>query len=215
MAQHLHRAGYQTSVLIANPNAGRMSGLERGVDFFREDWEELSYGGESRRHKESSRHLHEAFWKWREAYPAEPYWVHFQTVDIHSDFPALAPFSGLFVSPEQLKTWKEWESRLSSWGIWSGTWEETGLSRVAFWSVMQGLYDETMAYNDYQIGRLVERLKAEGEWENTLLIVASDHSIRAAMGDMAVAMQDSLPPRGMFLYPMFRPSISRIPLMFV
>jgi arylsulfatase A-like enzyme len=61
----------------------------------------------------------------------------------------------------------------------------------------------------------VERLKAKGEWENTLLIVAADHSIRAAMGDMAVAMQDSLPPRGMFLYPMFRPSISRIPLMFV
>jgi arylsulfatase A-like enzyme len=32
-----------------------------------------------------------------------------------------------------------------------------------------------MAHQDYQLGRLVERLKAEGEWENTLLIIASDH----------------------------------------
>jgi len=216
MGQHLHRAGYQTGVFIANPNAGRMSGLDRSVDFFREDWEAFAYGGGERgNRRESSRYLHEAFFDWRDKYPGEPYWVHFQTVDIHSNEPAVAPFSGLFVGPQQLKTWEEWKDSLNSYGIWSGSWEETGISRVAFWSVMQGLYDETMAHNDYQIGRLVERLKAEGEWENTLLIVGSDHSITAAMGDVAVAMQDSLPPRGLFLYPMFRPSISRIPLMFV
>ncbi|KPK56021.1 MAG: hypothetical protein AMS21_13035 [Gemmatimonas sp. SG8_38_2] len=216
MAQHMHRAGYQTSVLVANPNAGRMSGLEREVDCFREDWEAFAYGGGERgNRRESSRYLHEAFFNWRDEYPGEPYWVHFQTVDIHSNEPAAAPFSGLFVGPQQLKAWEEWKDSLSSYGIWTGSWEATGISRVAFWSVMQGLYDETMAYNDYQIGRLVERLKAEGEWENTLLIVGSDHSIRAAMGDMALAVQDSLPPRGMSLYPMFRPSISRIPLMFV
>lgn len=33
-----------------------------------------------------------------------------------------------------------------------------------------------MAHNDYQIGRLVNRIKAAGERENTLFIVASDHS---------------------------------------
>jgi arylsulfatase A-like enzyme len=71
-----------------------------------------------------------------------------------------------------------------------------------------------MAHNDYQLGRLVERLKAEGEWENTLLIVAGDHSIRAAgAGDMGVAFEDSLPPR--WSEPMFRPSISKVPLIFV
>ena len=45
-----------------------MSGLERGVDFFREDWAEFSYlvAGTTR---ESSKYLHEAFWKWRETTP--------------------------------------------------------------------------------------------------------------------------------------------------
>ncbi|MCH7764990.1 MAG: sulfatase-like hydrolase/transferase, partial [Acidobacteria bacterium] len=215
MAEHVHRAGYQTAVFVANPNAGTLSGLERGVDVFREAWVEFTYfGGE--RHSESSRFLHEAFWSWREAYPGEPYWVHFQTTDVHEDFPAVAPFGGLFVGPEQEKTWREWNERLrekGDHGVYSEAYEKTGLSRVAFFTLHQGMYDETMAHNDYQLGRLVDRLKATGEWENTLLIIGADHSTRAAMDDMGIAIQDSLPPR--WSHPIFRPSISRVPLIFV
>ena len=215
MAEHVHRAGYQTAVFVANPNAGTLSGLERGVDVFREAWVEFTYfGGE--RHSESSRFLHEAFWSWREAYPGEPYWVHFQTTDVHEDFPAVAPFGGLFVGPEQEKTWREWNKRLrekGDHGVYSEAYEKTGLSRVAFFTLHQGMYDETMAHNDYQLGRLVDRLKATGEWENTLLIIGADHSTRAAMDDMGIAIQDSLPPR--WSHPIFRPSISRVPLIFV
>jgi len=58
-----------------------------------------------------------------------------------------------------------------------------------------------MAHNDYQIGRLVERLKAEGEWDHTLLIVASDH----APGN----------PGGSDHDPMFRSSVTRIPLIVI
>ena len=215
MAEHFHGAGYQTGVFIANPNAGTLSGLEHGVDVMQESWEEFTYfGGEN--HKESSRYLHEGFWRWRETYPAEPYWVHFQTTDVHEDFPAVAPFSGLFVGPEQEKTWREWEERLGQeggHGVYSEAYEKTGLSRVEFFTLHQGMYDETMAHNDYQIGRLVERLKAEGQWENTLLIIGADHSTDAAMDDMGIAILDSLPPR--WSRPMLRPSISRVPLIFV
>jgi arylsulfatase A-like enzyme len=216
MAEHMHQVGYQTGVFVANPNAGTLSDLQRGVDVMRESWEEFTYfGGEN--HRESSRVLHEGFWNWREEYPAEPYWVHFQTTDVHADFPTVTPFAGVFVSPEERKTWEDWGEQLSDEeggrGFRSEAWEKTGISRVAFYTVMQGLYDEAMAHNDYQIGRLVKRLKAEGEWENTLLIVGADHSIRAAMTDMGIAIQDSLPPR--WSNPMFRPSISRIPLLFV
>jgi arylsulfatase A-like enzyme len=97
--------------------------------------------------------------------------------------------------------------------VYSEAWEKSGLDRVKFFAMHQALYDETMAHNDYQIGRLVERLKAEGEWENTLLIIGADHSIDAAMDDMGVAIQDTLPPR--WSYPMLRPSISRVPLIVV
>ena len=216
MAQHMHRAGYQTAVFTANPNAGRLSGLERGVDFFREDWVEFAYGKGGGNRNESSRFLHEGFWSWRETYPAEPYWVHFQTTDVHEDFPAVAPFGGLFVGPDQLKTHKEWVQQLRDAGGLddSEVFEKAGLSRTEFQTVEQGLYDEAMAHNDYQLGRLVERLKAEGEWENTVLIIGSDHSSAAALGsDMGVERLDSPPPE--WSHPMFRPSVSRVPLIFI
>jgi arylsulfatase A-like enzyme len=217
MAEHLHRAGYQSGVFVANPNAGTLSDLQRGVDVMKESWEEFTYFGREN-HKESSRVMHQRFWEWREAYPGSPFWVHFQTTDVHGpqDLPAGVPFTGLFVSPGQRQTWLAWRDSVREAGHphpYSDAWEETGLDRVAFYTVWQALYDEAMAHNDYQIGQLVERLKAEGEWENTLLIVAADHSSRSAGSDIGLALQDSLPPR--WSRPMFRPSISRIPLMFV
>ncbi len=216
MAQHFQQAGYQTGVFVANPNAGTLSGLQRGVDVFQEDWPQFAYFGGSN-YRESSRYLHEGFWNWRASYPGAPWWVHFQTTDVHEDFPAVTPFAGLFVGPAERETWREWDERLGKeddgHGVYSEAYEKTGLSRVDFFALHQGLYDETMAHNDYQIGRLVDRLKAEGEWENTLLIIAADHSTDAAMDDMGIAILDSLPPK--WVYAMLRPSISRVPLIFV
>ena len=57
MAEHMHGAGYQTAVFTANPNAGSLSNLKRGVDQFRENWDDFSYTGNN--HRESSRFLHE------------------------------------------------------------------------------------------------------------------------------------------------------------
>ncbi|MEE9533524.1 MAG: sulfatase, partial [Acidimicrobiia bacterium] len=221
MAQHMHRGGYQTAVFTANPNAGRLSGLERSVDLLREDWAEFDYYGAGRHWRESSRYLHEGFWKWRDEYPAEPFWVHFQSVDIHDDFPAVAPFGGLFVSAAEAQKREDWSGRLSerhgSLGRhpYSTAFEATGIDRRTYWSVTQGLYDEAMAHNDYQIGQLVEVLKSTGDWENTLLIVAADHSIQAAIqAETPLAMMDSSPPRWSG-GKMLRPAITRIPLLFV
>jgi arylsulfatase A-like enzyme len=208
MAEHFHRAGYETAVFTSNAWAASLSSLDRGVDVMREAGADND--------ATSSVELHEDYWNWREAYPSEPYWVHFQTTDVHEDFPAVAPFGGMFVGPEQRKTWREWDERLDEeggHGVHSEAYEKTGLSRVDFFTLHQGLYDETMAHNDYQLGRLVERLKATGEWDNTLLIIGADHSTDAAMDDMGLALADSLPPE--WVHAIFRPSISRVPLIFV
>jgi len=177
MAQRLHRAGYQTAVFTTNPNAGSLSDLQRGVDVFRDRG--------MRQHSISSVELHRDFWNWRADYPGSPYWAHFQTTDVHEMQRPVAPFAGIFVQPS---------ARDSLHGLWSQSWEECegewevsisgfmrrcletiGVDPVWYFDTQRGLYDETMAHQDYQLGRLVDRLKAEGEWENTLLIVASDH----------------------------------------
>ena len=178
MAEHMRRAGYQTAVFTSNPNSGRVIGLERGVDWMQDE--------ETKHSSISSVDLHEQFWEFRERSPAEPYWVHFQTTDVHEPHVPVPPFAGLFVAPEgreQFLAWGRqiWEAaapsfgRTSVAGFYDLGLERTGIDRRAYFGLRRSLYDETMAHQDYQLGRLIERLKRKGEWENTLLIVAADH----------------------------------------
>ena len=178
MAEHMRRAGYQTAVFTSNPNSGRVIGLERGVDWMQDE--------ETRHLSISSEELHERFWQFRERSPAEPYWVHFQTTDVHEPNEPAQPFAGLFVPAEErarLRAWNKllWQAGVSARGTTSiaGFYdlalERAGIDREAFFGLRRGLYDETMAHQDYQIRRLVEQLKRDGEWENTLLIIAADH----------------------------------------
>jgi len=206
MAEHMHRAGYQTAAFVSNPYAGTLTNLERGVDVFRQ-----AFAGPP---SHSSAELHQDYWRWREAYPAEPYWVHFQTTDVHTKWDhtrdAPAPFSGLFSTPELRERYYEWERQLASAAGFSHVpWlslealDKTGINYAAFFNAGRDLYDETMAHQDYQIGQLVERLKELGEWEHTLLIVAADH------GSASAHLPDPFPPGW---GPMFRSTVTRIPL---
>ena len=213
MAQHLHRAGYQTGVFTYSGYAGTMSSLDRGVDVLREA------GAEP--YTASSRELNKDFWRWREAYPGEPYWAHFQSAELvrHDQRNPVAPFAGLFTNPELRETYYEWGHQLSAAGgispddrqrgAYSSAFEKTGISRLAYYDARRGLYDENLAHNDYQIGQLVERLKAEGDWEHTLFIVAADHGSHSQQG---LGLLDSLPPDW---WPMLRSYYTRVPLIVV
>jgi arylsulfatase A-like enzyme len=188
MAEYMHRGGYQTAVFTANPYAGKMSSLDRGVDVLRDSgWLEFAKAHVTYNMvaSASSVPLHQAFWEWREAYPAQPYWVHFQTVDPHRPWAPVAPFTGLFGSVDAAQRIADWDSRL---GVRPSVWHTLPLARkmevfekaaidpMEYIRVSQGLYDEGMAHNDYQIGRLVNRIKAAGEWDNTIFIIAADHA---------------------------------------
>ena len=137
--------------------------------------------------------------------------------DVHWPWQPPPPFTGLFVSPERRDTFYEWEQQLSeasgrnapewlhAWRYGRAAFDATGIDRATFFQVGSGLYDETMAHNDEQIGKLVERLKAAGEWDHTLFIVASDHGNAHGYG-----LLDSVPPRGEV--PLFSSYRTRVPL---
>ena len=218
MAERLHGAGYLTGVFTSNPNAGAPSGLDRGVDLMRDDYVRRDYT--------SSVELHESYWDWRDAFSAEPYWAHFQTTDVHEyeggRLTPVPPFSGMYVTAGRRREfYEEWERFYQSRGTrnWdgamfaSGGLEAAGIDRVGFFETMRGLYDESLAHQDYQIGQLVDRLRGRGEWENTLLIVAADHAIEAALWDLGALLQDTMPPE--WSRSLLRASITRVPLILV
>ncbi len=178
MAEHFRQGGYTTASFTANPNAGRMVGTDRGVDWMRD--------AATENHSTSSLTLHEEFWKYRDAYPQGPFFVHFQTTDVHEPNHPEEPFAGTFVGAEQLAEFEEWDNRL--WGAvfpWFGRTsvvdlydrgiEASGVDRYAYFAVRNGLYDETMLHQDHALEQFVQELRDRGEWENTILVIGADH----------------------------------------
>ena len=173
MAEHMHRAGYRTAVFVSNPHAGSMTGLDRGVDVLREAGVEPN--------SRASEQLQADFWNWRRDYPGGPYWAHIQPTDVHLPWTQNAAFAGLYVDPGEQRTYLEWYKRITlAEGSFGGRFTATGIDPVRFSYLARCLYDETMAHQDAQIGRFVERLKAEGAWDDTIFIVAADHGSYAA-----------------------------------
>jgi arylsulfatase A-like enzyme len=203
MAERLHKAGYITEVLTSNPYCGRMSGLERGVDVLMDTgWA---------RERPSSEDLHKEFWRLKRSYPGEPFWVHFQPTDIHQPWFPRRPFAGMFAGRadrealDDMLDAVEWDSALS----YEENIEKSGIDRARFFRIAKDLYDEAIVFQDRSIGELVDGLKREGSWQNTLFIVAADHSHVAA----GLALYDPEPPP--WEAPVLASHKSRIPLIFV
>ncbi len=186
MAEHFHGAGFHTGVYTFNPNAGSRSGLDRGVDVFRD------FGKRGAPFDPieaiSSKILHEQFWAWRAAYPG-PYWVHFQTTDVHPPHHPPSPFAGRLVPAERSEALAEqmrsfrFPFRHTSASVhehWQGQLQEHDVDPQVFYRTMQDSHDEAMMHQDQRLGELVERLKERGEWEHTLLVIGADHGHPAA-----------------------------------
>jgi arylsulfatase A-like enzyme len=176
MAEHFQAAGYRTAVFTTNPFAGSMSGLESGVDRFRDEG--------AKTNSASSVELHADFWRWREAVPETPWWVHIQTTDVHEPHLPVAPFAGQYVDAERRARFEQWWEDLKKVkGVerdtvlarYQAQLAELGVDPKDFFRTQWDLYDETMAHNDATIGAFVADLKARGEWDNTLLILSADH----------------------------------------
>lgn len=219
MAERFHDAGYATGAFVSNPYAGSLSQLERGLDELADTDVEVDSA--------SSVDLHAAFLAWLDAVPGRPYWTHIQTTEVHPPRTPVPPFAGLFAPPAVVGQLKAWDDALRRWrrahvratGVEQQRrqWAEAGVDRVRYYDAMRAVYDETLAHQDAQLGRLIERLKDRGEWENTLLVVAADHSVWALAGeDFILGVHDSLPAwNDPEAPPILRSSVSRVPLLLV
>jgi arylsulfatase A-like enzyme len=176
MAEHFDKAGYHTAVLTSNPFAGSMSGLQAGVDHFRDKGAQAD--------TPSSVELHAEFWEWRGQQGEGPWWVHFQTTDVHEPHTPIAPFAGRYASPERRAKFESWWKEIQALtdvtrdtvlGRYQAQLKQMGVDPKEFFRTQWDLYDETMAQNDATIGAFVADLKAKGEWNNTIFVLTADH----------------------------------------
>ncbi|MGQ0552440.1 MAG: sulfatase family protein [Planctomycetota bacterium] len=182
MAEHFRLGGWFTTSLTTNPNCARVIGLQRGVDVL-DDTVDSGHGGG---HATSSTALHDRFFALRAQYPAQPWWAHIQTTDVHEPNEPVAPFAGRFLPEAEREQLDAWEEQLDEAGdglfgrtsiahFYDEALRRAGLDRHAYYDGRRSLYDETMLHQDASLRDFVERLQAAGEWSNTLLVIASDH----------------------------------------
>jgi arylsulfatase A-like enzyme len=190
MAERMRQAGYTTEVLTSNPYCGRISSLDRGVDIMRDT--------EAAETRPSSADLGREFWRLREVHPAEPFWVHFQSTDVHRPWNAGDRLAGLRSTLDTMQILDEPVDEPSD-----------GPDRARLARMAGDLYDEGMAFQDRSLGRLVDRLKGSGEWGRTLFVVAADHS------SFAAGLPFDGPGAPRWAAPVLASHKSHIPLVFV
>jgi arylsulfatase A-like enzyme len=207
-AELLHRVGYQTAVFTSNTWCGTMTGLDRHVDIMQETIEVPNSA--------SSGELLASFWRWRDEFPGAPYWVHFQTTDVHWPWEPVAPTAGTFLSPQARAAFTALEQKLGTaqggigraWALRApdALFERAGVDRRAYFEGARDAYDEALLYADYQLGELVAELERRDELDDTVLIVTADHGDWPGLGLLA-----GLDPEARV--PMLNPFLTRVPLL--
>lgn len=157
------QGGFTTALFSANGHVSREFGFDQGWDFY------TNYIKENRP-TEAETVLKEAG-DWIEQNKGKRFFTYIQTVDPHVPYDPPADILALYDALPY-----EGPIRPRSTGEQL---EEIKADRLVLTQRdrdrLRALYDGDVHYHDRELGKFVERLKALGVWEQTLLIVTSDH----------------------------------------
>lgn len=164
LAELLAAAGYETAGYTANGNAARVAGIAQGFETFkylRQLVEERTYARSSEVHEAVVSYLNH-----RKGGRPLFLWVH--TIDPHAPYAPPEPFRTTFAE--------------------SVAGQEVGsIDRIVALTTsgkapseaqirdLTDLYDAEIAANDASFGALLQELRARGIYENSLIVVLSDH----------------------------------------
>jgi arylsulfatase A-like enzyme len=96
------------------------------------------------------------------------------TVDTHGPWIARKPWIDLY-SPGPYKGPFQTHGTMKELGIVAGKMGCAVVPPVDDVERLRAIYDSAISYQDQQLGRLVEQLKAWGVWDHTMLIISADH----------------------------------------
>jgi arylsulfatase len=154
-AEFARDRGYQTAAFVSAPPLAAATGIAAGFDVFKEP-EKARSAGET----------NEEVFRWLDELGPGPFllWVHY--FDPHQPYRPPEEFQ-TYRDDEELDRYLE-ERRIPA--ISSSPRGRTYTTRKS-----TNLYDGEIRYADHELGRLIERLRKRGRWQDSALVLVSDH----------------------------------------
>ena len=182
LAEQLRAGGYVTASAVANPYAGRTTGLERGFDYLTEYPVILRNRNEALDRGTDSAALNKSLLPWLDRHSDEPFFLYAHATDPHAPYRPPAAYEKEFANPAETAEFDRDYAKLRDQRQYGGGTvvnregcTKAGVNPDKFIRRAMDRYDGEIAHNDSQLSLLLDKLKQRGVLENTLVIVISDH----------------------------------------
>ena len=157
-AEVLSDRGYRTAGVVENPMLVSDRGYDQGFSTYHESWRKKSRSGE-----QAVDDFRTALGTGQEG---QPFLIFVNLIAPHSPYDSSGRFRDTFVTRPEI-------------GIVSNMWRQYYTGRRSFSEDeirhLSELYDAEILFTDHLIGEMIDELKELGLWDETVLIVTSDH----------------------------------------
>ena len=162
----LQLAGWATGGIVSGPFLGAHFGYARGFDHY--DDQTISFKNHTASHKGiTSPVVHEEAVEWLETRPEDkPFFLFLHYWDVHYDYIPPPPFDTLF-DPD-------YDGQMTGERFFGNKGFRPGMNPRDRDHIV-ALYDGEIAFVDSYLGKIFEDLKDRDLWDDTLVIVTSDH----------------------------------------
>ena len=182
LAQQLRSAGYVTASVVANPFAGRITGLDRGFDYL-EEWAVVQrYRTDAHDRGTDSEAVNKIVFPWLEKHRDEPFFLYAHATDPHAPYRPPAGFEEKFANPKETPEFDRNYKNLGGKNKYAGgtvvsraECQKAGVNPDRFIRTAIDRYDGEILHNDWSLEQLINKLKELGILDNTLVVVVSDH----------------------------------------
>ncbi|MBI1787772.1 MAG: sulfatase [Acidobacteria bacterium] len=182
LAEQLRAAGYVTASMVANPFAGKTTGLQRGFDYMMEFPVVHRFRTEAADRGTDSAALNQALAGWLEKHRDEPFFLYAHATDPHAPYRPPAGFEEKFANPAETAEFDRDYARLRDKRQYGGgtvvsraNCAQSGIDAGRFIQRAIDRYDGEILHNDRSLELLVDKLRQLGVLDNTLIVVVSDH----------------------------------------
>jgi len=182
LAQQLRSAGYVTASVVANPFAGRITGLDRGVDYL-EEWGVVQrFRTDAHDRGTDSEAVNKIAFPWLEKHRDEPFFLYAHATDPHAPYRPPAGFEEKFANPKETPEFDRNYKNLGGKNKYAGgtvisraACQKAGVDPDRFIRRAIDRYDGEILHNDWSLEQLINKLRELGVLDNTLVVVVSDH----------------------------------------